>query len=146
MIWWDWNRWEQEIDWMAMNGINLALAFTGQELIWYKLFKLYNLDDDDIYSFFSGPGFLAWNRMGNVKGFGGKLDFNWMNNQYELGKKIINRMRELNIKTVLPAFAGHLPSGFKLKYPNSNVILSPNWGSFDTQYCCVDFLDPSDEY
>jgi len=50
MVWWDWNRWEQEIDWMAMNGINLALAFTGQEYIWYKLFNSYNLDDDDIYN------------------------------------------------------------------------------------------------
>lgn len=27
--WWDWPRWEREIDWMAMNGINLPLAFTG---------------------------------------------------------------------------------------------------------------------
>jgi alpha-N-acetylglucosaminidase len=27
---WDWERWEREIDWMALNGINLPLAFTGQ--------------------------------------------------------------------------------------------------------------------
>ncbi len=27
--WWDWERWEREIDWMALNGINLPLAFTG---------------------------------------------------------------------------------------------------------------------
>lgn len=26
---WDWERWEREIDWMALNGINLPLAFTG---------------------------------------------------------------------------------------------------------------------
>jgi hypothetical protein len=31
------SRWEQELDWMAMNGINLALAFTGQEYVWAQL-------------------------------------------------------------------------------------------------------------
>jgi alpha-N-acetylglucosaminidase len=28
---WDWARWEQEIDWMALNGINLPVSsFTGK--------------------------------------------------------------------------------------------------------------------
>ncbi|KAK1331175.1 hypothetical protein QTO34_009124 [Cnephaeus nilssonii] len=35
-VWWDWARWEQEIDWMALNGINLALAWSGQEAIWQR--------------------------------------------------------------------------------------------------------------
>ena len=29
MAFWNWERWEQEIDWMALQGINLPLAFTG---------------------------------------------------------------------------------------------------------------------
>ncbi|KAF9620661.1 hypothetical protein IFM89_013961, partial [Coptis chinensis] len=39
-VWWDWERWEKEIDWMALQGINLPLAFTGQEAIWQKVFKV----------------------------------------------------------------------------------------------------------
>ncbi len=27
---WDWLRWEREIDWMALQGVNIALAYTGQ--------------------------------------------------------------------------------------------------------------------
>lgn len=43
-VWWDWERWEKEIDWMALQGINLPLAFTGQEAIWQKVFQvLYSL-------------------------------------------------------------------------------------------------------
>jgi len=38
--WWDWTRWEKEIDWMALQGVNLPLAFTGQEAIWQKVFKV----------------------------------------------------------------------------------------------------------
>ena len=37
MVWWDWERWEREIDWMAMNAINLPLAFNGQEEIWRRV-------------------------------------------------------------------------------------------------------------
>ncbi|XP_067825384.1 alpha-N-acetylglucosaminidase isoform X2 [Heptranchias perlo] len=35
-VWWNWERWEREIDWMALSGINLPLAFTGQEAIWQR--------------------------------------------------------------------------------------------------------------
>lgn len=59
-VWWDWARWEREIDWMALNGINFALAFNGQELIWQRLFRSLGLRDSEIDDFFTGPAFLAW--------------------------------------------------------------------------------------
>jgi alpha-N-acetylglucosaminidase len=59
-VWWDWLRWEREIDWMALNGINLALAFTGQEAIWQRVYSKLNLTQEDINEHFSGPAFLAW--------------------------------------------------------------------------------------
>lgn len=31
--WWDWPRWQREIDWMALNGVNLPLSFTGVRTI-----------------------------------------------------------------------------------------------------------------
>lgn len=39
---------------MAMNGINLPLAFVGQEWIWVEVFKEYGLTWDDLASFFTG--------------------------------------------------------------------------------------------
>lgn len=41
--WWDWERWEREIDWMVLHGVNLPLAFTGQEAIWQKVFQVFFL-------------------------------------------------------------------------------------------------------
>ncbi len=29
MPYWDWERWEKEIDWMAVHGINMPLALVG---------------------------------------------------------------------------------------------------------------------
>ena len=31
MPWWKWEQWERFIDWMALNGVNMPLAITGQE-------------------------------------------------------------------------------------------------------------------
>ena len=53
-------RWEREIDWMALNGINLPLAFTGQEAIWQRVYKKLGFSDQDLNDHFAGPAFLAW--------------------------------------------------------------------------------------
>jgi len=58
--WWSWDRWLREIDWMAMNGINLPLAFTGQEAIWQRVYTDLGLNQQDIDEHFSGPAFFAW--------------------------------------------------------------------------------------
>ena len=48
MIWWDWSRWQREIDWMALHGINMPLAMTGQEAIWQKVWHNYGLSDEQM--------------------------------------------------------------------------------------------------
>lgn len=49
---WNWERWEFEIDWMALHGINMPLAMTGQEKIWQKVWKEhYGLSDTDLNDF-----------------------------------------------------------------------------------------------
>eukprot|EP01084_Bolivina_argentea_P096743 173915_1 len=70
MVWWDWNRWEKEIDWMILQNINLLLLPTLNELIEYELYTThYGLTDYDLKQYFVGPAFLAWFRMGNLRGW-----------------------------------------------------------------------------
>lgn len=45
---------------MALNGINLALAFTGQEAIWERVYLDLNLTREEIVEHFGGPAFLPW--------------------------------------------------------------------------------------
>lgn len=45
---------------MALNGINLALAFTAQEAIWQRLYQELNLTKNEIDEQFGGPAFLPW--------------------------------------------------------------------------------------
>jgi len=58
--WWQWHQWEKNIDWMALNGINLALAFTAQEAIWQRVYQELNLTKEEIDEHLGGPAFLPW--------------------------------------------------------------------------------------
>ncbi len=148
LVWRNWNEWEMEIDWMAINGINLPLAFTGQERIWYELWnKEYGISEDVLLnSFFSGPAFLTWQRMANLRGYGGPLPFNsWIEEQFILQKQILKRFSELDIIPVLPAFNGVVPPELQQQYPNANITrMYPSWNQFPDQYCCDYMLSATD--
>lgn len=51
--------------------------------------------------------------MGNLRGWGGPLSMSWHAQQVELNHRIIKRMREFGMTTILPAFAGQVPRAFK---------------------------------
>ncbi|XP_077241702.1 alpha-N-acetylglucosaminidase family / NAGLU family isoform X2 [Tasmannia lanceolata] len=145
-VWWDWGRWEKEIDWMALQGVNLPLAFTGQEAIWQKVFKNFNISKDDLNDFFGGPAFLAWARMGNLHGWGGPLRQSWLDQQLALQKLILSRMIELGMTPVLPSFSGNVPAALKDKFPSSIITRLGDWNTVngDPRWCCTFLLDPSD--
>jgi alpha-N-acetylglucosaminidase len=58
--WWKWPQWEHHLDWMALNGINLPLAFVGQEAIWERVYLSIGLNHTEIADHFTGPAFFAW--------------------------------------------------------------------------------------
>ncbi|OMO77565.1 Alpha-N-acetylglucosaminidase [Corchorus capsularis] len=144
--WWNWERWEQEIDWMALQGINLPLAFTGQEAIWQKVFQKFNISTSDLDDFFGGPAFLAWSRMANLHGWGGPLPQSWFNEQLTLQKKILSRMYELGMTPVLPAFSGNVPATLKNIFPSAKITRLGNWFSVKSnpKWCCTYLLDATD--
>ncbi|XP_055006392.1 alpha-N-acetylglucosaminidase [Boleophthalmus pectinirostris] len=143
-VWWDWPRWEREIDWMALNGINLPLAFTGQEALWQEVYRSLGLNQTEIEEFFSGPAFLAWNRMANMFRFGGPLPQSWHVTQLSLQFKILERMRSFGMIPVLPAFSGNIPQGILRLYPNANATRLGPWAHFNCSYSCSYVLDPQD--
>ncbi|MCI9608545.1 MAG: alpha-N-acetylglucosaminidase [Muribaculaceae bacterium] len=118
MPFWDEDRWMKEIDWMALHGINMPLSLTGVEAVWRNLLRKLGYSDEEIGEFVSGPAFFAWWQMNNLEGWGGPLPAEWYDNQAELQKKIVARMKELGIDPVLPGYAGMVPRniGDKLGY------------------------------
>ena len=141
MTWWKWSDWEHFIDWMALNGINMPLAITGQEAIWYKVWSKLGLTDEEIRGYFTGPAHLPWHRMCNLDGWQSPLPKEWLSSQAELQEQIVAREREFNMQPVLPAFAGHVPAALKRVYPNIKTSRVSEWGGFADQYRCT-FLNP----
>ena len=47
---------------MALNGVNLPLAYTGQEKVYQKLYNQFGVSNESLAEYFGGPAFLAWNR------------------------------------------------------------------------------------
>ena len=141
--WWQWTDWERLIDWMALNGVNLPLAITGQESVWYEVWREMGLDDAQIRGFFTGPAHLPWHRMINIDRWQGPLPHSWLKGQQALQKKILARERALNMRPVLPAFAGHVPPALLDVYPDADVVQIHPWAGFpkeQTPYC----LNPTD--
>ena len=141
MSWWDWERWEKEIDWMALHGINMPLAITGQEYVWDQVYRSYGLTDEDLDGFFSGPAYFSWFWMGNLDGWGGPLPKSWKESHRDLQKKILDRERELGMKPVLPAFTGHVPSSFQKVFPDAK-LKKTNWGNGFGDTYILDAEDP----
>ena len=144
MVWWNFSRWEREIDWMALNGLNLILSFTGQELVWQKFYTFLELTDSDIKDFFSGPAFLAWQRLGNIRRWGGPLDDGWIASQASMQKMIMARIREFGMINVLPGFAGHVPATLVKFFPEGNFTHNSGWNGFNSTYTDDYLLEPTD--
>ena len=129
---------------MAMNGLNLILSFTGQEYVWQKFYLSLGLNETGIKAFFSGPAFLAWQRMGNLRRWGGPLDDGWIQSQANLQKQIMARIQEFRMINVLPGFAGHVPAALKDIYPNASFTKNHGWSGFNATFSDDYLLQPND--
>ncbi len=144
MTTWTWERWQKEIDWMALHGINMPLQIVGLDVVWQKL-----LTEDLGYTkaeannFIAGPAFQAWWGMNNLQGWGGPNPDWWYERQEALCKRILARERELGMEPVLPGYSGMVPSDIGKKGYAANeqggwcgfvrpYILDPNSSAFST--------------
>jgi len=141
MSWWNWQRWEKEIDWMALHGINMPLAITGEEYVWNEVYKEMGFTDEELSTFFCGPSYFSWFWMGNLDGWGGPLPVSWMKSHKELQQKILKRERELGMKPVVSAFTGHVPAAFRQKYPDAK-LKQTNWNNGFKDTYILDSEDP----
>lgn len=143
MTFWGWAEWERLIDWMALNGINLPLNITGQEAVWQKVWMKMGMTAEETRNYFTGPSYLPWHRMANIDHWCGPLPQEWLDGQVELQKKILDRERALNMRPVLPAFAGHVPGRIKELFPNADINQLSPWQTFPKE-CLTYFLNSED--
>lgn len=135
---WTWERWQKEIDWMALHGINMPLQIIGMDVVWYNLLTQdLGYTSKEANDFVAGPCFQAWWGMNNLEGWGGPNPDWWYKRQETLCKQIIERERELGMEPVLPGYSGMVPSNIGTKGFSANS--QGGWQGFTRPY----ILDPN---
>ena len=154
---WTWERWQQEIDWMALHGINMPLQIIGLEEVWRKFLTMedgsgtrkYNYTDEEAKAFVPGPAYTAWWGMNNLEGYGGTSadgkggvqDDKWYTRQQQLATLILTRQRDLGMQPVLPGFSGMVPTNFTTKTTIPTDANGGSWGGFARPR----IIDPTNE-
>lgn len=138
--WWNWERWEREIDFMAMNSINTPLQTIGLDAVWYHTLLDMGFTDNEARSFLVTPAHQAWQWMPNIESIGGGLPLSWIESHKDLARKIYARQIELGMQPIQQAFTGYVPKLLKEKYPDAKIAQQPEWYGFEG----VSQLDPLD--
>jgi len=131
---WTWDEWEPEIDWLALHGITMPLAYVGHEAVLLESYRRLGLAESEVLEYLGGPGYLPFQYMGCLDSFAGPMSRSWVDEHLALGRRILDRQRELGMTPILPAFAGSIPERLA-----PTKVTRREWVGFPTF-----FLDPRD--
>ena len=120
--WWEWERWERELDYLAMNGVNMFLCLVGYEAVWYYSMLKVGLNREDSLTFLSGPCYYPLQLDGKLDTFLPLVDTDYLKKRIELGQKIVARARELGIAPVMQGFNGHVPKLLKGYFTKADIV------------------------
>lgn len=122
---WDWKRWQRELDFLALNGFTHLLVTAGLEQVWADFLRGCGYPEKNIAAYIAGPAYAAWWHMGNLEGFGGPLSRGMIARQAELGRRIAQRARQLGLTPVVQGYVGMLPRDFEALAPTEGLRVIP---------------------
>ncbi|WP_344163510.1 alpha-N-acetylglucosaminidase [Kribbella yunnanensis] len=139
---WQWPEWERELDFLAINGTNRALALIGQEIVWYDTFRDFGMSELEVRQWISMPAHQPWQWYGettgydlDASGYSGPVSVEFLHKRRDLGQQIVARMRELGITPVFPAFVGHVPDEvFKSRHPGTHIPAQKDYAGHPRPY------------
>ncbi|HOU10716.1 MAG TPA: alpha-N-acetylglucosaminidase TIM-barrel domain-containing protein [Clostridiales bacterium] len=138
--WWDWERWEREIDVMAVHGVNLPLSIVGSEAVLFYTLKDLGYSAQGAMSFLSGPAYFPRQLEGGFDSFLPLTDEKYIEARLSLGKKILARQQQLGMTPVMQGFTGQVPKTIIRLFPKSRIRHIPSQNGFPPTY----HIDPSD--
>lgn len=127
---WDWPRWQREIDVLALSGINEVLVERGTDSVLYETFREFGYTDPEIRAWITEPAHQNWQLMGNLCCFDGPISAELLKKRADSAREIVERLRELGITPVLPGFYGIVPADFDKKFPAAHVVPQGDWAGF----------------
>lgn len=130
MAFWGEEEWRNELDWLALNGVNVVLDATAQEEVWRRFLTELGYTHQEVKDFIAGPAYYAWAYMANLSGYGGPVHDTWFTERTELARKNQLIMRKLGMQPVLQGYSGMVPVDITSKDSSAEVIKQGTWCSF----------------
>ena len=126
---WGKTEWRNELDRMALNGVNRVLVQAGLEKVWQLTLAELGYPKEKIFAYIPSPAFAAWWNMGNLEGHGGPLTQSQIDGEAALGKFIVSYMRNYGMEPILQGFVGLVPHDFgeHCRLEGLRIIPQGNW-------------------
>jgi len=138
--WWDWERWQDEVDILALYGASEALLLVGSELAWFKALRDEGIGSDYAMGGMSAPPYWPRQLQGRFDSILPPVDPMYLKSRGQLGRAIAERMRAWGIAPVLPAFPGMVSSSlYGILRNGAKLIPQPAWNGYKFVYR----LDPA---
>ncbi|MEU3608667.1 alpha-N-acetylglucosaminidase [Streptomyces sp. NPDC035033] len=134
----DWASYERQIDLLALHGVNEVFVQMGAEAAYHAAFQEFGYTGAELRKWIPGPAHQPWWLMQNMSSFGGPVTEQLIERRAALGKRIVDRLRELGMTPVLPGYFGTVPPGFTDRNPQGRVVPQGRWIGFTRP----DWLDP----
>lgn len=138
--WWDFPRWERELDFLATQGVNSAMVVPGIETVYIEALRDFGYSPDEVRKWLVMPSHLPWMLMGNMESYGGPVPASVVQKRLELGRMIVARMRELGIEPMMPGYYGMVPPDFSAKNAGAKILRQGTWSGLKRP----DLLDMND--
>ena len=127
MAFWGKDEWQKEIDFLAMNGVNLVLDILGMEEVYRRFLTKLGYRHREIKNFLVGPAYYAWFYMSNICSLGGPIHDDFFIEKCELARENHRRMQVLGMNVVLQAYTGIVPRDIQKKDREVPVIEQGKW-------------------
>ena len=131
MAFWGEKEWRKELDFLALNGVNLVLDITAQEEVWRRFLLNFGYSHKEIKNYIVGPAFYAWAYMANISHYCGPVHDSWFYQRTELARKNQRIMRTLGMTPILQGYSGMVPNDILSHDKDAEIILQGTWCSFD---------------
>lgn len=128
---WDKQRWERELDLLALNGFRYVLVTSGLEKVWHNFLTELGYPQEKIAGFIPNPAYAAWWNMGNLEGAGGPMSEEHIEAEAELGCFIVNRLKELGMEPVLQGYVGFLPHDISEQTIGDKTLHQGKWCGYN---------------
>lgn len=138
----DWTYWERELDVLALHGYNEILVYTGADALYHRLFQQFGYEDAELRAWIPGPAHQPWWLLQNLSGFPHPVSRQLLEARAALGRRIVDRVRELGMTPVLPGYFGTVPPGFAKRNQGARTVPQGNWMGLARP----DWLDPRTDH